>query len=240
MTARRSQQVRGFALRAWRLLAVASMALFLIACSERTKSDGVKPEMPSQSGHPGIQFKIPYSINAQGVKVDVPRFVSLNQWFAFGFPLSDIPGIVVPPNSPNFQQWVTVLKVEAAPQYYFEENAPGDYPKNVYKRAVEKYPEDIEVSFIKYGTNCYINKLFVNPPKTYCFRLGVEGKHDVFLTFMHRPWPQEIVNPMLTLEYSAKYFGGVTIFVRTHADNIVYWKEIDDYVWSMLHQWQIK
>jgi hypothetical protein len=131
---------------------------------------------------------------------------------------------------------VEVVYLHAGNPHEAEPDAPGEYPPNMFKRALAESlnPKDYKD---QYGLRCYQAR--EPSARLTCYgRRDEAHKEDIMLTTLQPPYPPDSF-PQLQARYFSLRYGGVRIAWRTHVKNLPRWHEIDEQIWKLIDAWKV-
>ena len=132
---------------------------------------------------------------------------------------------------------VEVVYLHAGDPHEAEPDAPGEYPPNMLKRALQDLlnPDDYKDL---YGLRCYRGRMLGDRLSCYGRREEV-SREDIMLYALVPPYAAGVTFPMLQARYFSKRYGGVRIAWRTHVRNLPRWHEIDAQIWKFIDAWNV-
>jgi hypothetical protein len=131
---------------------------------------------------------------------------------------------------------VEVVYVHAGDSHEADPDAPGEYPPNMLKRALQELL-DAQHPRAQYGLRCYPGRVFVN--RITCFgRRGAEPGEEIMLTALVPPYPADVSFPTFQARYFSRRYGGVRIEWRAHVSQLAHWREIDARIWKLIDAWK--
>ena len=132
---------------------------------------------------------------------------------------------------------VEVVYLHAGDPHEAEPDAPGEYPPNMLKRALQDLlnPDDYQDL---YGLRCYRGRMLGDRLSCYGRREEV-SREDIMLYALVPPYAAGVTFPMLQARYFSKRYGGVRIAWRTHVRNLPRWHEIDAQIWKFIDAWNV-
>ncbi|HYB64641.1 MAG TPA: hypothetical protein VEC59_05205 [Steroidobacteraceae bacterium] len=132
---------------------------------------------------------------------------------------------------------VEVVYVHAGDPHEAEPDAPGEYPPNMLKRALQQLL-DPKQHRDQYGLRCYPGRVFTN--RITCFgRRGPEPGEDIMLTALVPPYAADLTFPMYQARYFSRRYGGVRIEWRAHVSQLARWRAIDAQIWRFIDGWRV-
>ena len=132
---------------------------------------------------------------------------------------------------------VEIVYVHAGDPHEADPDAPGEYPPNMLKRALQELL-DAQHPRNQYGLRCYPGRVFVN--RITCFgRRGTEPGEDIMLTALVAPYPADLTFPMFQARYFSRRYGGVRLEWRAHMSQLAHWREIDAQIWKFIDAWNV-
>lgn len=136
---------------------------------------------------------------------------------------------------------VEVVEIEAADPRQTEPDAPGSYPPNMLKRALDAFLRADDYSD-KYGLRCYRNHTAENVDflgKITCYGQRDEvSKEDIMLDVVTGTG-HGLRFPQMQAEYFTRRYGGLRIVWRTNAKNLPRWHDIDAQIWKFVDAWKV-
>jgi hypothetical protein len=115
-------------------------------------------------------------------------------------------------------------------------DAPGEYPPNMLKRALEE-TLDPKRYRDQYGLRCYQGR--VAPGRITCYGPRAAAGEDIMLTALVPPYAPDVTFPEMQARYFSKRYGGVRLSWRTHVRNLPRWREIDAQIWKLIDAWNV-
>jgi len=132
---------------------------------------------------------------------------------------------------------VEVVYVHAGDSHEADPDAPGEYPPNMLKRALQELL-DARHARAQYGLRCYPGRVFVN--RITCFGpRGTQSGEQIMLTALAPPYPADVSFPMFQARYFSRRYGGVRIEWRAHMSQLAHWREIDARIWKLIDAWKV-
>jgi hypothetical protein len=132
---------------------------------------------------------------------------------------------------------VEVVYLHAGDPHEAEPDAPGEYPPNMLKRALQDFlnPDDHQDM---YGLRCYQGR--VASERITCYgRREASAREDIMLYASVPPYAAGVSFPLVQARYFSKRYGGVRIAWRTHVSNLSRWREIDTQIWKFIDTWNV-
>ncbi|HEV8018824.1 MAG TPA: hypothetical protein VGP32_09735 [Steroidobacteraceae bacterium] len=155
----------------------------------------------------------------------------------FDFFLPDFTGYTLENYQNEFDpNKVEVVYLHAGDPHEAEPGAPGEYPPNMLKRALEDLlnPNDHKDM---YGLRCYQGRILTD--RIACYgRRDTANREDILLYVAVPPYAPGVF-PVLQARYFTTRYGGVRIAWRTHVSNLPRWHDIDAGIWKLIDQWNV-
>jgi len=156
----------------------------------------------------------------------------------FDFFLPDFSGYTLQNYKDEFDEnKVEVVYLRAGDPHEAEPDAPGEYPPNMLKRALQDSvnPDDHKDT---YGLRCYQGR--VPSDRITCYgRREETAREDIMLYASFPPYAAGVTFPLMQARYFSKRYGGVRIAWRTHVSNLSRWREIDTQIWKFIDAWNV-
>jgi hypothetical protein len=156
----------------------------------------------------------------------------------FGFFLPDFSGYTLQNyRNESDENKVEVAYLHAGDMHEAEQDAPGEYPPNMLKRALVDLvnPNDHQDM---YGLRCYRGRVLTD--RLFCYgRRDEQTGEDILLSVPVPPFAPDVTFPMMQARYFSKRFGGVRLAWRTHVRNLPRWHDIDAQIWKFIDAWQV-
>ncbi len=131
---------------------------------------------------------------------------------------------------------VEVAYLHAGDPHEADPDAPGEYPPNMLKRALQELL-DARHYRDQYGLRCYPGRVFTN--RITCFGPRTQAGEDIMLTALVPPYPADVAFPVFQARYFSRRYGGVRIEWRAHVANLPRWHEIDAQIWRFIDAWKV-
>jgi hypothetical protein len=238
------------------LAALAAFALAAAGCTEKTAPVPMAPDQsaqPPQVWPPGrsaplkitdtLILSIPLEYERSAIYHGEPAraliFVQSDRAEAqFDFFLPRFSGYTLQNYQDEFDQnKVEVVYLHAGDPHEAEPDAPGEYPPNMLKRALQDSvnPDDHKDT---YGLRCYQGR--VPSDRITCYgRREETAREDIMLYASFPPYAAGVTFPLMQARYFSKRYGGVRIAWRTHVSNLSRWREIDTQIWKFIDAWNV-
>jgi hypothetical protein len=155
----------------------------------------------------------------------------------FDFFLPDFTGYTLGNYQNEFDEHkVEVVYLHAGDPHEAEPDAPGEFPPNMLKRALQDLfnPDDHQDL---YGLRCYRGRGLTDRMACYG-RRDATSRQDILLYVAVPPYAPGAF-PVMQARYFTRGFGGVRIAWRTHVSNLPRWHDIDTGIWRLIDEWNV-
>jgi hypothetical protein len=238
------------------LAALAAFALAAAGCTEKTAPVPMGPDQsaqPPQVWPPGrsaplkitdtLILSIPLEYERSAIYHGEPAraliFVQSDRAEAqFDFFLPRFSGYTLQNYKDEFDEnKVEVVYLHAGDPHEAEPDAPGEYPPNMLKRALQDFlsPEDFKDID---GLRCYRTREPSDRATCYGRRDEAAGE-DILLTVKVPPYAEGDTFPVMQARYFSKGYGGVRLAWRSHVKNLPRWHELDAQIWKFIAAWNV-
>ena len=154
----------------------------------------------------------------------------------FDFFLPDFSGYTLRNHrNDNDPQKVEVEYLHAGNPHEAEPDAPGEYPPNMRKRALETLLDRGNFKD-QYGLRCY--RARQPSPRLSCYGQRDAAGEEIALTILEPPYPPDSF-PQLQARYFSARYGGVRLEWRAHMSQLPNWREIDTRIWKFIEAWKV-
>ncbi|MGB6602840.1 MAG: hypothetical protein WA747_04570 [Steroidobacteraceae bacterium] len=132
---------------------------------------------------------------------------------------------------------VEVVYLHAGDAHEGDPDAPGEYPPNMLKRALQQ-AFDPRRYHDQYGLRCYEGRELAGRIACYGQR-DKKSREDIMLTSLVPPYPEGVTFPVFQARYFSKRYGGVRLEWRAHVSQLPHWREIDAQIWKFIDAWNV-
>jgi hypothetical protein len=131
---------------------------------------------------------------------------------------------------------VEVVYLHAGDPHEAEPDAPGEYPPNMLKRALQDLlnPGDYKDM---YGLRCYRDR--TPSDRIACYGRRDASGENIMLYALLPPYAPGVTFPVMQARYFSKGYGGVRLAWRTHAKNLPRWHDVDAQIWKFIDAWKV-
>ncbi len=156
----------------------------------------------------------------------------------FAFFLPDFSGYTLQNYRNDFDRnKVEVVYLHAGDPHEADPGAPGEYPPNMLKRALQDQldPQGYEDM---YGLRCYRGRILTG--RLTCYGVRDAGAREDILLYVPVSSAPDAGGPgMLKANYFSRRYGGVRIAWRCAAQNLPHWHDIDAQIWKFIDAWNV-
>lgn len=177
--------------------------------------------------------------NVTRAPADLSKLPTVSQ-VGFVFFMPDFTGYTPQNYERDFDEdRVDVISIEYVGMGQAQAGAPGAFPPNMFKRAVEYQSIDLENYQEKYDLRCYAPRPSqAGNEQCYGIRDATRSEY-MWLRTMVPPESLAFKYPLMQAHYFTPKYGGVEILWRANMKHFPRWHDIDSQIWKFIDSWNL-